>query len=146
MDKVNDTDAIILMTNFERIRTQLMLTERSLANGDSNMAFAHSYITHTVIFPSIKNILEKAGYANSAKKLESGLTDITFMIKTGDPVTVKRDLIVSRNDLTNVYNQILNPILKTDKRDMMLAQTARSLIERCEQVLPTIQSQFISIK
>jgi high-affinity iron transporter len=149
MDKVNDTDAIILMTNFERIRTQLMLTERSLANGDSNMAFAHSYITHTVIFPSIKNILEKAGYANSAKKLESGLTDITFMIKTGDPVTVKRDLIVSRNDLTNVYNQILNPILKTDKRDMMLAQTAALLLNdanRSYQLSNLSLSQSNSVK
>lgn len=72
MDKVNDTDAIILMTNFERIRTQLMLTERSLANGDSNMAFAHSYITHTVIFPSIKNILEKAGTPIQPRSLNQG--------------------------------------------------------------------------
>ena len=59
-----------------------MLAEQSLITGDRNMAFAHSYITHSVIFPSIKNILEKTGFSNSAKQLESELTDITFSIKT----------------------------------------------------------------
>src|SRR5215475_3211125 len=39
---INDTDALILMTNFDRIRTQLMLTEQSLVYGDHNLAFAHS--------------------------------------------------------------------------------------------------------
>ncbi|MGA7897566.1 MAG: FTR1 family protein [Nitrososphaeraceae archaeon] len=125
---INDTDAIILMTNFDRIRTQLMLTEQSLTSGDGNMAFAHSYITHSVIFPSIKNILENTGYANSASQLESGLTDITFSIKTGDLGTVKRNLVDARSDLNKIYIQILNPILKTDKRNILFAQTAALLL------------------
>ena len=125
---INDTDAIILMTNFDRIRTQLMLTEQSLTSGDSNMAFAHSYITHSVIFPSIKNILENTGHANSASQLESGLTDITFSIKTGDLGTVKRNLVDARSDLNKIYIQILNPILKTDKRNILFAQTAALLL------------------
>ena len=73
-----------------------MLAEQSLITGDRNMAFAHSYITHSVIFPSIKNILEKTGFSNSAKQLESELTDITFSIKTGDLDTAKRNLIEVR--------------------------------------------------
>ena len=125
---INDTDAIILMTNFDRIRTQLMLTEQSLTSGDSNMAFAHSYITHSVIFPSIKNILENTGHANSASQLESGLTDITFSIKTGDLGTVKRNLVDARSDLNKIYIQILNPILKTDKRNLLFVQTAALLL------------------
>ena len=125
---INDTDAIILMTNFDRIRTQLMLTEQSLTSGDGNMAFAHSYITHSVIFPSIKNILENTGHANSASQLESGLTDITFSIKTGDLGTVKRNLVDARSDLNKIYIQILNPILKTDKRNILFAQTAALLL------------------
>ena len=116
------------MTNFDRIRTQLMLTEQSLTSGDSNMAFAHSYITHSVIFPSIKNILENTGHANSASQLESGLTDITFSIKTGDLGTVKRNLVDARSDLNKIYIQILNPILKTDKRNLLFAQTAALLL------------------
>ena len=125
---INDTDAVILMTNLDRIRTQVMLTEQSLSSGDSNLAFAHSYITHSVIFPSIKNILESKGFTNSAKKLESGLTEITFSIKTGDLVTVKRNLVDTRADLNKIYDQILNPILKTDKRNTLLAQTAALLL------------------
>ena len=125
---INDTDAIILMTNFDRISTQLMLIEQSLTGGDGNMAFAHSYITHSVIFPSIKNVLEKTGFTNSAKQLESGLTDITFSIKTGDLGTVKRNLADARSDLNKIYNQILNPILRTDKRNMLFAQTAALLL------------------
>jgi len=125
---VNDTDAIILMTNFDRIRTQLMLAEQSLTTGDSNMAFAHSYITHSVIFPSIKNILEKPGFSNSANQLESELTDITFSIKTGDLDTAKRNLIEVRSDLIKIYDQILGPVLKTDKSNALLAQTAALLL------------------
>jgi high-affinity iron transporter len=125
---VNDTDAIILITNFERIRTQLMLTEQNLKSGDNNMAFAHSYITHSVIFPSIKNILEKIGLANTGKRLESGLTDVTFSIKTGDQSTVRQNLVDARSDLDKIYDQILNPILKTDKKNMLLAQTAALLL------------------
>ena len=127
-NKINNTDAIILMTNFERIRTQLMLTDRSLLNGDSRMAFAHSYITHSVIFPSISNVLDKAGYTSPAKRLEASLTDLTFGIKNGDPISIKRDLIVARNDLANIYSQILTPILETDRRDTILAQTAALLL------------------
>ena len=92
------------------------------------MAFAHSYITHSVIFPSIKNILENTGHANSAKQLESGLTDITFSIKTGDLGTVKRNLVDAQSDLNKIYIQILNPILKTDKRNVLFAQTAALLL------------------
>ena len=92
------------------------------------MAFAHSYITHSVIFPSIKNILENTGHANSASQLESGLTDITFSIKTGDLGTVKRNLVDARSDLNKIYIQILNPILKTDKRNLLFAQTAALLL------------------
>lgn len=125
---VNDTDAIILMTNFERISTQLMLTEQNLKNGANDMAFAHSYITHSVIFPSIKNILEKIGIANLGKRLESGLTDVTFSIKTGDQPTVSQNLAEARSDLGKIYNQIFSPILKTEKRDMLLAQTAALLL------------------
>ncbi len=126
--KINTTSALILMTNFERIRTQLILTEQNLKNEDNNMAFAHSYITHSVIFPSIKNILETSGFTSLANKLESGLTDITFSIKTGNFVMVKRNLVEARSDLNKIYDQILSPILKTDKRNMLLAQTAALML------------------
>ena len=56
--KFNDTAALFLMINFERMRTQLMLVEQSLPV-DKDLAFLHAYVIHSVIFPSIENILEK---------------------------------------------------------------------------------------
>jgi hypothetical protein len=52
-----DPNRLIVMVNIERIRNQILLTERSLAVGDNDMAFAHSYIPHSAIFPSIKSQL-----------------------------------------------------------------------------------------
>ena len=46
-----DPNMLIVMVNIERIRNQILLTERSLAVGDNDMAFAHSYIPHSAIFP-----------------------------------------------------------------------------------------------
>src|SRR3712207_9584614 len=37
-----DPNMLIVMVNIERIRNQILLTERSLAVGDNDMAFAHS--------------------------------------------------------------------------------------------------------
>src|SRR5919205_4259564 len=52
-----NNDVIIVMVNLERIRTQILLTEKSLDNGDTEMAFAHAFIPHAITFPSIKNRL-----------------------------------------------------------------------------------------
>ncbi len=55
--KTEGMDELLLTVNLARIRTQIMLAEKSLAEGDNYMAFAHAYIPHSVIFPSIKDIL-----------------------------------------------------------------------------------------
>ena len=57
--KTEGMDVLLVMVNLARIRTQIMLTEKSLEEGDNYMAFAHAYIPHSVIFPSIKDILKK---------------------------------------------------------------------------------------
>src|SRR5688500_19713452 len=58
----SDTDALIVMVNIERIRTQLWLTEQSLNKGNPEMAFAHAFIPHTTTFPAIKSqLMETAG-------------------------------------------------------------------------------------
>jgi len=45
--KLNDTAALFLMINFERMRTQLMLAEHSLPV-DKNLAFLHAYVVHSI--------------------------------------------------------------------------------------------------
>jgi high-affinity iron transporter len=81
---LSDTDALIVMVNIDRMRTQLWLTEQSLDKDDPEMAFAHAFIPHTVTFPAIKNQLEQSAGEQSTKQLESLLTDLPLRMRTGE--------------------------------------------------------------
>ena len=81
---LSDTDALILMVNIERIRTQLWLTEESLNKGNLETAFAHAFIPHSSIFPAIKYQLQQVAGDQSAKELESLLTDLPLKMRAGE--------------------------------------------------------------
>ena len=70
------------VANLERIRAQVQLAEKNLDAGDRDGAFAHAFISHTTIFPSVKANLESID-KQSSTKLESMLADFTFTIKDG---------------------------------------------------------------
>ena len=125
-NKLNDTAALILMINFERMRMELMLTEQSLPV-DKNLAFLHAYVIHSVIFPSIKNLLEKIG-SSSANELLSTTTDLAFTIKTGNSPYISKDLTQAKNALNSTYNELLNPTLQSNKKVMLLAESASFLL------------------
>jgi high-affinity iron transporter len=93
-----DPRTLIVMINIERIRNQILLTERSLAADDKDMAFAHSYIPHSAIFPSIKNQLNDNN-SKSVLRLESLLTDLPIIIKTSKVADSKGKL---KNDVTAI--------------------------------------------
>ncbi|WP_228369283.1 hypothetical protein [Candidatus Nitrososphaera gargensis] len=76
-----DTEALIVIVNIERIRTQLELTEKSLNTDDLEMAFAHAFIPHTTTFPAIKSQL-RAIDEQPATQLEAMLTDLPIKIRT----------------------------------------------------------------
>ena len=76
----DNENSIITLVNLERIRNQILLANQSLVSGDIDMAFAHSYIPHSVIFPSIKSQLNAIN-SESAAQLESLLTDLPINIK-----------------------------------------------------------------
>ena len=82
--ELSDTDALIVMVNIERIRTQLWLTEQSLNEDNPEMAFAHAFIPHTTTFPAIKNQLMETAGEESTKQLESLLTDLPLKMRTGE--------------------------------------------------------------
>jgi high-affinity iron transporter len=124
--KFNDTAALFLMINFERMRTQLMLAEQSLPV-DKDLAFLHAYVIHSIIFPSIKNLLEKTA-PQSANELLSTTTDLAFTIKTGNSPYISKDLTQARNDLNGTSNELINPILQSNKRASFLAETASFLL------------------
>jgi high-affinity iron transporter len=124
--KFNDTAALFLMINFERMRTQLMLVEQSLPV-DKDLAFLHAYVIHSMIFPSIKNLLEKTA-PNSANELLSTTTDLAFTIKTGNLPYISKDLTQAKNALNSTANESLNPILQSNKRTSFLVETASFLL------------------
>jgi high-affinity iron transporter len=119
-----DPNRLIVMVNIERIRNQILLTERSLTVGDNDMAFAHSYIPHSAIFPSIKSQLNDIN-SQSALRLESLLTDLPIIIKTSKEADskskIKNDLTEIEELLDNMSNQSIGKDLLSNK--IMIAHT-----------------------
>jgi high-affinity iron transporter len=105
----DDKNLFITMLNLERIRNQIILTEKSLTVGDKDMAFVHAYIPHSVIFPSVKDQLNNIS-SQSVSQLESLLTDLPISIKAGESVELQGKL---QSDLRSI-EQILDSILKHD--------------------------------
>ncbi|MFL6499046.1 MAG: FTR1 family protein [Nitrososphaera sp.] len=114
---LSDNDAIILMVNIDRIRTQLWLTEQSLSRNDHEMAFAHAFIPHTMTFPAIKAQLEKTAGDQSTKQLESLLTDLPLKIQTGEysEQKVKETIAQIRNLLDQMSQQALGQNILSNK-------------------------------
>ncbi len=124
--QVNDSDALIIMVNLERIRAQLQLTVKSLATGDSEMAFAHAFIPHTTTFPSIKSQLKEVD-GQSASRLEALLTDLPVNIKSGDQSSeASRESIAQIESLLDGILDKLDP-LASDKA--MTSQTVVFLLK-----------------
>jgi high-affinity iron transporter len=105
---LDDENSLIILVNLERIRNQILLTNQSLVSGDKDMAFAHSYIPHSVIFPSIKSQLSAIS-SQSASQLESLLTDLPISIKAegnaGPQGKSQTDIKAIIQLLDNILNQ-----------------------------------------
>jgi high-affinity iron transporter len=121
--KLNTTEAFIVLFNLQRIHTQVSLTQDALNKGDRYAAFAHAYIPHSVIFPSIGNLVGQVDMNESlsGKRLESALTDIPFMIKSGSSFdsiknTIARDMYL----LNSVSSHIIESIPDADRLPIML--------------------------
>ena len=108
----DNENSIVTLVNVERIRNQILLANQSLVSGDIDMAFAHSYIPHSVIFPSIKSQLNAIN-SESAAQLESLLTDLPINIKaegnTGAQTRSQSqtDITATIRLLENILNQSL---------------------------------------
>ncbi|HEY6404476.1 MAG TPA: FTR1 family protein [Nitrososphaeraceae archaeon] len=108
----DNENSIVTLVNVERIRNQILLANQSLVSGDIDMAFAHSYIPHSVIFPSIKSQLNSIN-SESAAQLESLLTDLPIDIKaegnTGAQTRSQSqtDIAATIRLLENILNQSL---------------------------------------
>jgi high-affinity iron transporter len=135
---LSDTDALIVMVNIERIRTQLWLTEQSLDKDNLEIAFAHAFIPHTTTFPAIKNQLRETAGEQSTKELESLLTELPLRMRTGEYSEEKaRESIGQiRSLLDQISQQTIGPEFLSDKG--MVSQVVVSLLR------DTVQSYTIS--
>jgi high-affinity iron transporter len=115
--ELSDTDALIVLVNIERIRTQLRLTEQSLNEDNPEMAFAHAFIPHTTTFAAIKNQLTETAGEQSTKQLESLLTDLPLKMRTGEYTEAKtRESIEQiRGLLDQISQQSVGPEFLSDK-------------------------------
>jgi high-affinity iron transporter len=131
----DDGNSLIVIVNLERIRNQILLTEGSLAASDKDMAFAHSYIPHSVIFPSIKGQLNDVN-AQSASKLESLLTDLPITIKSSSQTPYSEDKL--KNKLAEIEGLLDGISKQTIGEDLLsnktfIAQTIVFLLRDAEQ-------------
>jgi high-affinity iron transporter len=114
LTRLNDTELLIVLVNLERIQTQLQLTEKSLADGDETMAFVHAYIPHSVTFPTMKNQLNALNQSANLN-LESMLTDLPIVVKSGIPKDKIRESMVKIEDVLNSLVRQVNNSNKNDK-------------------------------
>jgi high-affinity iron transporter len=137
---VSNTDALIVMVNIERIRTQLWLTEQSLDKGNAEMAFAHAFIPHTTTFPAIKNQLTKIAGEQSTNELESLLTDLPLRMRTGEYSEEKtRESIGQiRGLLDQIAQQSVGPEFLSDKG--IISQVVIFLLRDAVQSYTTISN------
>ncbi|HEX5892107.1 MAG TPA: FTR1 family protein, partial [Nitrososphaeraceae archaeon] len=112
-----NNDTVVVMVNLERIRTQLLLAEKSLNDGDKDMAFAHAFIPHSTTFPSIKNQLIDIN-EQFASDLEAMLIDLPINIKTANDSLYNSKLEISRinNLLNDLSSQVYGSDIQADKR------------------------------
>ncbi len=125
---LSDTEALIVMVNIERIRTQLWLTEQSLDKGSPEMAFAHAFIPHSTTYPAIKNQLGKTAGEQSTKQLESLLTDLPLRMRTGEysEEKIRESIVQIRRILDEISQQSIGPKFLSDKA--MVSQTVVFLL------------------
>ncbi len=81
--QTEDARALIIIVNMERIRAQLLLAEDAFNAGDTEGAFAHAFIPHSVVFPAVKPQLQEIDSRKSAE-FESALTDLPLKINSGE--------------------------------------------------------------
>lgn len=97
---LSEPDTFVTLVNLERIRAQILLVDKSLEAGNTDSAFAHAFIPHSVTFPAIKKQLSELD-SKSSDNLESSLTDLAFGIKDGSLSASQ-----ARSETTRILGQL----------------------------------------
>jgi high-affinity iron transporter len=107
--ELNSSNLVLVTLNLQRILEQMNLVQTSLTNGDNTRAFEHAYISHSIIFPSIKDKLKEIDQ-NSTDRLESLLIDLPIMVRSSSQMSEIVTKIIQIKDILNGINSaILGP-------------------------------------
>ena len=107
--ELSSSDLLLVTVNLQRILEQMNLVQTSLTNEDNTRAFEHAYISHSIIFPSIKDKLKEIDQ-NSTDRLESLLIDLPIMVRSSSQMSEIVTKIIQIKDILNGINSaILDP-------------------------------------
>lgn len=107
--ELSSSDLVLVTVNLQRILEQINLVQTSLTNEDNTRAFEHAYISHSIIFPSIKDKLKEIDQ-NSTDRLESLLIDLPIMVRSSSQMSEIVTKIIQIKDILNGINSaILDP-------------------------------------
>ena len=107
--QLSSNDSILITLNTHRILEQMNLVQASLTTGDDTRAFEHAYITHSIIFPSIKDKLREIDQDSTAR-LESLLIDLPILVRSSAQSTeIGTKLTEITSTLKNINSKLLDP-------------------------------------
>ena len=112
----------IIYINFERILSQLDLTEMNLASNDRDNAFVQSYIPHKTTFPSIKDEIQNID-SDLSIQIEDHLTSLPLIItdRNISIEEIKDNVNETRNAINDFYNLYLEKIISNDNLNIQSA-------------------------
>ena len=109
MPRISQKDAQLIFLNLERINLQIDLTTQDLKDNNTEGAFYHSYIPHSVTYPTIKQLLDKVDPSASIK-LEGLPTDLPIFINSKTKNNSQSLNVFSSVNIESNLNQIQETI------------------------------------
>ena len=125
--ELSTNDLILVTVNLQRISEQINLVQASLTKGDNTRAFEHAYISHSTIFPSIKDKIRGIDQL-STDKLESLLIDLPIMVRSNSQSS---EIESKLGEITHILNNINSEILDPNSSDYysVIASTIMVLLD-----------------
>lgn len=107
--ELSSSDLVLVTVNLQRMLEQINLVQNSLTNEDNTRAFEHAYISHSIIFPSIKDKLKEIDQ-NSTDRLESLLIDLPIMVRSPSQKSgIGAEITQIKDILNGINSAILDP-------------------------------------
>lgn len=111
--QLSSNDSILITLNTHRILEQMNLVQASLTTGDDTRAFEHAYITHSIIFPSIKDKLKEIDQDSTAR-LESLLIDLPILVRSS---AQSPEIGTKLTEITSIVKNINSKLLDPNSAD-----------------------------